>query len=307
MAAAWPWSCYASGCSAARLFFGVTMSEHLLRILDSCRNGNPALMGILNVTPDSFSDGGRFLDASVAVAGAAEMIGEGAAIIDVGAESTRPGAERISAEEQIRRLRDILPAVSRIADDAGVIISIDTTRAAVAAFAVDAGAAVINDVSAGRDDDNMLSLAAEKGCGVVLMHMLGQPATMQSNPRYDDVVGAVKTFLSDRREEAIRAGVSPEQCILDPGIGFGKRLQDNLALMHSLDRFLDLGSPILVGPSRKRFIGEICSVETPVNRLGGTVAACLSCFRRGATLFRVHDIMPVRQALAVAAAIEDCA
>lgn len=257
-------------------------------------------MGVLNVTPDSFSDGGRFLDPRAAVARAAEMTRNGADIIDIGAESTRPGSERVSADEQITRLRRIVPAVAAL----GALVSIDTTRATVAEFALDAGAAVINDVSAGRDDPRMFGLAAERGAAVVLMHMLGEPKTMQADPTYKDVVAEVKQFLAGRLDAAAAAGVPPERCIVDPGIGFGKKLQDNLALLAGIDRLCELGPPVLVGPSRKRFIGELTGQQDAEARTGGTIAACLAAWRRGASILRVHDVGQVAQALAVALAVE---
>jgi dihydropteroate synthase len=270
-------------------------------ILDSHRTGRPAVMGVLNVTPDSFSDGGRFLAAGEALAQARRMVAEGAAVIDVGAESTRPGSARVPAAEQIERLRPILPELSRL----GAIVSIDTTRAEVAEFALDAGAAIVNDVSAGRDDPALLPLVARRGAVVILMHMLGEPATMQQNPVYQDVVGEVREFLAERLAAAQRAGVPRERCIVDPGIGFGKRLEHNLALLSGIGRLAELGRPVMVGPSRKRFLGELTGVQDPAGRTAGTIAACLEAWRAGATLFRVHDVAPVVQALAVARAIRD--
>ena len=275
----------------------------LARILESGLAKRPVLMGILNITPDSFSDGGQFIDPRIAIDRAGELLAAGADIIDCGAESTRPGAERIDASEQIARLEPILPQICQIAERAGSVVSIDTTRAEVAEFAINSGASIVNDVSAGRDDDEMFSLVADKGCALVLMHMLGQPATMQDKPEYGDVLAEVREFLADRLKAACDAGIPSGMCVVDPGIGFGKRLQDNLRLMRELDGLLDLGAVLLVGPSRKRFIGEISSLEDKSERLGGTIAACLQCFQKGATIFRVHDVGPVRQALEVASAI----
>lgn len=268
-------------------------------ILNSHRTGRPALMGVLNVTPDSFSDGGRFFDPAGAVEQARRMVAEGAGIIDVGAESTRPGSQRVTAGEQIARLREVLPAVAGM----GAILSIDTTLAEVADFALDAGAAIVNDVSAGRDDPRLLPLAGERGAAVVLMHMLGEPKTMQQDPVYADVVGEVRDFLSARLEAAVASGVPRERVILDPGIGFGKKLAHNLALLAGIGELCQLGRPVLVGPSRKRFLGELTGVQEPAQRVAGTIAACLEAWRRGATVFRVHDVAPVAQALAVAGAI----
>ena len=268
-------------------------------ILNSPRTRRPIVMGVLNVTPDSFSDGGRFYDPAAAVAQALRMVAEGADAIDAGAESTRPGSDRVSAAEQIRRLEPVLPDVAR----AGVPVSIDTTLGEVAAFALDAGATIINDVSAGRDDPEMLPLAGERAHALILMHMLGEPKTMQENPAYDDVVAEVRDFLAGRLAAAEAAGMARSRCIVDPGIGFGKKLAHNLALLASVDALAELGAPVLVGPSRKRFIGEIAGAETPDQRLGGSIAACLSAHRRGASIFRVHDVAATVQAFAVARAI----
>ena len=219
-------------------------------ILASPRTRRPMVMGILNVTPDSFSDGGQFASPADAVERAIQMIDEGADLIDVGAESTRPGSRRVDADEQINRLRDVLPALA----SAGILVSIDTTLAAVAAFAMDHGAAIINDISAGRDDPAMLPLTASRGAGLVLMHMLGEPATMQRSPAYADVVADVRTFLLDRTAAARRAGVAVERIILDPGLGFGKTADHNLALLANVAEFAKLGMPVLIGASRKRFL-----------------------------------------------------
>ncbi|MCK5114825.1 MAG: dihydropteroate synthase [Phycisphaerae bacterium] len=274
-------------------------------ILNSNRTHRSVVMGILNVTPDSFSDGGGFLEPSIAVAQAQDMLREGASIIDVGAESTQPGSERVSADEQIARLEKILPQVVKLANDAEAFVSIDTTLAKVAAFALDAGAAIVNDVSAGRDDPELLPLVAERNAAVVLMHMLGEPKTMQANPTYQDVVAEVSVFLSKRLAAAEAAGIARRKCIIDPGIGFGKTLQHNLLLLAGIAPLTKLGCPVLIGPSRKRFIGVITGQEDSTHRLGGTVAACLRAFEGGATIFRVHDVGQVRDALLVAGAIDN--
>lgn len=263
----------------------------------------PLVMGILNVTPDSFSDGGLHEDPSTALARAETMLAEGAAIIDVGAESSRPGSQRISPAEQIARLRDILPPLCRLAEGLDRLVSIDTTRAEVARFALDAGAAIVNDISAGQDDPAILPLAGEYDARVVLMHMQGQPATMQAQPRYDDVVAEVRDFLAGRLAAAERAGLDPNRCIIDPGIGFGKTTEHNLALLAHLDALAELGCDVLLGPSRKRFIDAVAAAPQPADRLGGTIAACLAGLTRGARLFRVHDVAPVAQALTIARAI----
>lgn len=265
-------------------------------ILTSHRTGRPAVMGILNVTPDSFSDGGKHFDPAAAVRGARQMVEEGADIIDIGAESTRPSSARVPAGEQIARLREVLPQVAAM----GATVSIDTTRTEVAQFAIESGAAIINDISAGRDDAAIFALAARTGRPIVLMHMLGQPATMQQDPQYQDVVAEVREFLAQRIEAAVAAGVARERIIIDPGIGFGKRLEHNLALLAGTDKLVQLGRPVLIGPSRKRFLAELGGAS---DRLPGTIAACLESYRRGATIFRVHDVAPVRAALAVALAI----
>jgi dihydropteroate synthase len=252
-------------------------------------------MGILNVTPDSFSDGGRFLEAAQALEQAQKMAAEGADVIDIGAESTRPGSARISADEQCRRLAEILPPVCRL----GVAVSIDTTWAAVARWALDAGAAIINDISAGREDAGMLPLAAERGCPLVLMHMQGQPQTMQQAPQYGDVVAEVRQFLADRLTAAEAAGVERRRCIVDPGLGFGKTQEHNLALLAATSALCGLGVPVLIGASRKRFIGAITGVTEPAGRLAGSLAVACATYLAGASLFRVHDVAPTRQALEV--------
>jgi len=272
----------------------------LEEILASHRTGRSAVMGILNVTPDSFSDGGAFLDPSAARVRAEQMLAEGADMIDIGAESTRPGSERVPADEQIARLREVLPAVA----GSGAIVSIDTTLAGVAEFALDAGARIINDISAGRDDPKLLPLAGKRRAPVVLMHMLGEPKIMQADPRYKDVVSEVRDFLAARMAAAVAAGVGGGRIIVDPGIGFGKRLEHNLALLAGVRVLTELGCPVMVGPSRKRFIGELTGETMAARRLGGSIAACLAARRGGATIFRVHDVKETVAAFAVAGAIE---
>ena len=278
----------------------ISMQTTLDDILTSHRTARAVVMGVLNVTPDSFSDGGAFLEAADAKRHGERMVADGADVIDVGAVSTRPGGDRVDAGEQIARLRDILPAVVAC----GTPVSIDTTRSEVAAFALDAGAQLINDVSAGRDDPELLALAAERRAGLVLMHMLGQPKRMQVDPHYDDVVAEVRAFLAERIEAAVAAGVEAGRLIVDPGIGFGKRLEHNLALLAGLGELASLGRPVLIGPSRKRFLGELTHQGDPKQRGAGTVAACLAARRRHATIFRVHDVAALRQALTVAEAID---
>lgn len=257
-------------------------------------------MGILNVTPDSFSDGGKFLDAESAARQTNRMLEEGADIIDIGAESTRPGSQRVPPQQQIERLKDILPMTALT----GAIISIDTTSSKVARFALDAGAHIINDVSAGREDPEILRLAAQRNTPIILMHMLGQPKTMQSAPHYDDVVSDVRDFLAERMETSQAAGVPREHIIVDPGIGFGKCLEHNLALLAGLDQLAELDCPVLLGASRKRFIGELTGRNIASQRIAGTIAACLAARKRGTTIFRVHDVAEVYDALKVFDAIE---
>ncbi len=260
------------------------------------------LMGILNVTPDSFSDGGRYTAVETAVAQGVRMAGEGAEVIDVGGESTRPGAEPVPAAEQIRR---VVPVIERLRPQlpAGVFISIDTTRAEVAAAALDAGADFVNDVSAGRDDPAMFPLVAERGVAIVLMHMQGTPKTMQDNPYYDEVVAEVRAFLLQRAEAALAAGIAREAIVFDPGIGFGKRKRDNLELMAHLDAFVATGYPALLGASRKRFMGAILEVREPAELVAATVATTTLGVMAGVRLFRVHDVAENYQAMQVAWAI----
>jgi dihydropteroate synthase len=262
---------------------------------------DPVLMGVLNVTPDSFSDGGEFFGKEVAAVRAAAMLEEGAEIIDVGGESTRPGSDPVSPEEEARR---VIPVVREIlAERPDAIVSIDTYRSETAEYALGAGVRIVNDVTALRGDPRMVRVVAEARCPVILMHMLGEPKTMQHDPRYDDVLREVRDFLAERAEHAIAEGVEPEKIIVDPGIGFGKTLDHNLALLYHLDVLVELGFPVLVGTSRKSFMGKITGVEEARDRVFGTVAANVVAYERGATLFRVHDVRANREALAVAQAI----
>jgi dihydropteroate synthase len=261
----------------------------------------PVLVGVLNVTPDSFSDGGEFFDLGKAASRAAAMLDEGAEIIDVGGESTRPGSDPVPQEEEVRR---VVPVIQKIlAERPDAIVSIDTYRAATAEAALEAGARIVNDVTALRGDPRMAAVAADAGCPLILMHMLGEPKTMQRDPRYDDVVREVRDFLAGRAGHAIAAGVEPENIILDPGIGFGKTLEHNLALLRRLDSLVELGFPVLFGASRKRFIGRITGVEDARDRVSGKMAANVLAYERGATFFRVHDVRPNREALAIAEAV----
>jgi len=257
-------------------------------------------MGVLNVTPDSFSDGGEFFRAEPAVAHAEKMFDEGAQVIDVGGESTRPGSDPVSPEEELRRVLPVIQGILSARPDS--IVSIDTYRSSIAEAALDAGARAVNDVTA-LGDPRMAGLMAERGCPIILMHMLGEPKSMQQDPRYEDVVREVRDFLAERAERAIRAGVELENIILDPGIGFGKALEHNLKLLKRLDSLVELGFPVLVGVSRKSFLGKITGCEDPKSRLFGTMAANVLAYERGANLFRVHDVRANKEALAVAAAI----
>ena len=257
------------------------------------------VIGILNVTPDSFSDGGSFLDRATAIAHATRMIDDGADILDVGGESTRPGSTPVSADEELERVH---PVIQRLAElHPAVPISIDTRKADVAAEALDAGATIVNDVSGGADPA-MFDVVRDREAAVVLMHMQGDPTTMQEAPHYDDVVGEVHEYLRQRIEAAELAGIDPERIAVDPGIGFGKDLDHNLELMHGVDAFLDLGRPVVVGPSRKKFIGTILDLPKE-ERVEGTVGAVVWMVARGAHLVRVHDVREVVRAVRVSDAI----
>jgi dihydropteroate synthase len=260
----------------------------------------PLIMGILNVTPDSFSDGGKFADVGAALAQVGRMVSEGADIIDIGGESTQPGADPVSAEEQMRR---VVPVITAIRQRMDISISIDTTSATVAKAALAAGANIINDVSAGQDDAAILTLAANTGVPVILMHRQGTPKTMQDNPYYDDVVQEVLAALKRRVDAAVSAGVKKENIVLDPGIGFGKRKQDNLDLLAHLDKLVELGFPVLLGTSRKRFMGGICAVTEASELVTATAVTTALGVMAGVQLFRVHDVKENRHAADVAWAI----
>lgn len=268
-------------------------------------------MGVVNVTPDSFSDGGSWLDPDAAVAHAAKLRDEGAEVVDVGGESTRPGAEPVPTEVELGR---VVPVVERLARELdGLPISIDTQKAAVAAAALDAGAIIVNDVSAARSDPEMLPLVAARGAGLVLMHMQGTPRDMQRDPRYSDVVAEVADFLRARVQACLQAGIDPSRIAVDPGIGFGKRLEHNLELLRRLPELAELGYPLVVGVSRKSFIAQVnrawnappaAHPRAAIERLGGTAAAVAAAVRGGARLLRVHDVAVMGEALRVAAALE---
>jgi dihydropteroate synthase len=256
------------------------------------------IMGILNVTPDSFSDGGEWWDFDEAVAHGRQLIADGADILDVGGESTRPGAEPVAVDEELRR---VVPVV-RALRDAGAQLSVDTMKLTVAEAAVSAGATYVNDVTAFRHDPELASFVADRGCDCCLMHMLGEPRTMQHDPRYDDVVDDVRAFLEGRIEFAVGEGVREERIMVDPGIGFGKTLDHNLELLRRLDELVTLGFPVVVGTSRKSFLGRLTGREDPHERVAATLATTVMALERGASVFRVHDVAPTRDAVAVAAA-----
>jgi dihydropteroate synthase len=265
------------------------------------QSGIPFIMGVLNVTPDSFSDGGDFIDQEAAVARGLEMLRNGADVIDVGGESTRPGAAPVDAAEEMRR---VLPVIKTLREHTGARISIDTFKPEVARAAVEAGADIWNDVMALREA-GAIETAAELGVPVILMHMAGTPATMQGAPQYRDVVNEVCDFLTDRADIAMAGGVDAGSIWLDPGIGFGKSLDHNLALMRDLDQVIALGYPVLFGASRKRFIAAIDEGAAETERLGGSLAAALRAAQAGAAMVRVHDIRMTLQALKVQAAIRE--
>ena len=254
-------------------------------------------MGVVNVTPDSFSDGGLFLDADAAVAQGERLAAEGADLLDVGGESTRPGSEGVPQEEELRR---VVPVVERLAAE-GHRVSIDTAKPGVARRALAAGATLVNDVTAFRDPD-MAGVVAEAGVDCCLMHMLGEPRTMQEDPRYDDVVDDVKAFLEERLRFAVGEGVAEERVWLDPGIGFGKTVEHNLELLRRLDEIAAIGRPVVIGTSRKSFLGKLTGGRAEDERLPGTIATSVLALERGASVFRVHDVAQVRDALTVATA-----
>ncbi|HEX6532871.1 MAG TPA: dihydropteroate synthase [Nitrospira sp.] len=261
----------------------------------------PLLMGIINVTPDSFSDGGQFCDPQRAVEHAIRLVGEGADLLDIGAESTRPGAQPVDEQEECRRL---IPVVAAVAKAVSVPISVDTSKAEVAKAAIDAGAVMVNDVTALRGDSAMVEIVAKAGAGLALMHMQGSPQTMQHAPHYDDVIEEVARFLAARARFAIEHGVARNRIVLDPGIGFGKTLTHNLDLLANLRVLKELGYPLLVGPSRKGFIGQLTrqSVEA---RGWGTAAVVALAVEQGANILRVHDVAPMKDVANVAAALAE--
>jgi dihydropteroate synthase len=256
------------------------------------------IMGIVNVTPDSFSDGGEWFERDAAIAHGRQLVAEGASILDVGGESTRPFADPVPEDEERAR---VVPVIAALADT-GAQLSVDTMKLGVARDAIAAGATFVNDVTAFRHDPALAGFVAEHGCDCCLMHMLGDPRTMQVDPRYDDVVSEVKAFLEERAAFAMREGVAAERIAIDPGIGFGKTVAHNLELLRRLDEFLPLGFPVLIGTSRKAFLGKLAGREDPHDRVSATVATNVLALERGASLFRVHDVAATADALTVAAA-----
>jgi dihydropteroate synthase len=256
-------------------------------------------MGVLNVTPDSFSDGGKFFDHDKAIEQGLQMVAEGATIIDVGPESTRPGAQAVTTDEQVRRT---IPVITKLAKKIKACISIDTTNYEVAKAALDAGANIINDITA-LADKRMAQLAAEQKVPVILMHMQGTPRTMQVEPKYDDVVAEVLKFLLERAKRAEKLGISKKRIFIDPGIGFGKTVEHNLKLLANLDKFVKTSYRVLIGPSRKWFIGKLTGKENPADRAFGTAAAVALCASAGVSIVRVHDVAKMVEVVKIANAI----
>lgn len=259
----------------------------------------PKITGVLNVTPDSFSDGGEFFDAEKAIQRAKRMVADGADIIDIGGESTRPFSDPVSVEEELRRVKPVLKA---LVDETAVPISIDSYKPEVVRHCLELGAHMVNDVTGLRNEE-MIQLVAKYKVPVVIMHMLGNPKTMQENPKYKDVVQDIKAFLQDRLIVAKKAGI--KDIIIDPGIGFGKTVEHNLEIIRRLGEFQSLGHPILIGPSRKSFIGKILQIDDPQERLEGTLAAVALCVYNGADILRVHDVKECRRAIGIARAIKN--
>ena len=262
--------------------------------------GQPLVMGVLNVTPDSFSDGGAFANPKAAVARGIQMAAEGADLIDIGGESTRPGARRVSVREELQR---ILPVIKRLATAVRIPLSIDTSKAEVAAHALAVGASLVNDVTALQGDPEMAGVVARHRAAVILMHMRGTPATMQRTPRYHDVVQDVLDFLIQAAQRAERSGIHQRRILIDPGLGFGKTVRHNVELLRALPRFLSLGFPLMIGPSRKSFIGRTLNVDIQ-DRLAGTLACVAHAQHAGVHIVRAHDVLPAVQLLRMLAVIE---
>ena len=257
-------------------------------------------MGVVNVTPDSFSDGGRFFDPASAVEHALHLASEGADILDIGGESSRPGSTPVSEAEEMRR---VIPVIKALRGATDLPISVDTTKAAVAKAALDEGAAMINDITALRADERMAGIVSEAGCAICLMHMKGEPRTMQKAPVYADAPAEIRSFLKERIDFAVKSGIARELIFVDPGIGFGKRLEDNLAILKHIGLFKDLGCPVLIGASRKAFIGMLLDQAQPDQRLFGTLGAIAAAVAGGADAVRVHDVKPARELIQVMNAI----
>jgi dihydropteroate synthase len=263
-------------------------------------SGHGMIMGVLNVTPDSFSDGGEFFSVDKAVAYGMKMAGEGAHIVDVGGESTRPGAEPVSIDEELRR---VLPVIEKLRDKIDIFISVDTSKAAVAGAAIDAGASIVNDVTGGRGEDKMMSLVAKRNAGFIIMHMQGNPRNMQIDPRYVDVVSEVADFFRQQYARALECGIDPMAIAFDPGIGFGKTLEHNLELLANLERLRVKDRPLVIGVSRKSFLGKLIGAANTNDRLTPTVALTSLLRARGADVFRVHDVKENLDGLRAAEAI----
>jgi dihydropteroate synthase len=278
----------------------LTATQSPQRLAALLKIGRPLVMGVLNVTPDSFSDSGKFAATDAAVAHAHAMCADGADLIDLGGESTRPGAQPVPEAQQIQR---VVPVLNALADRADVTVSIDTSRAAVARAALDAGAAIVNDITAGRGDSQMFPLVAARGVPIILMHMQGTPATMQLNPSYQDVMVEVSEFLQDRLRVAAAAGIPLERTLLDPGIGFGKTMAHNLQLLRRQIELKHLGRPMVIGASRKKFIGTMTGETKPGERVMGTAAAVAWSVANGADIVRVHDVAAMARVVRMIRAI----
>ena len=270
--------------------------------MNNNQKNKPQIMGILNVTPDSFSDGGQFDSLGAAVKQGKCLINEGANIIDIGGESTRPGSIRISSKEQIQRVVHVIKEINETKPK-DIQISIDTTRSDVAEAALNLGAEIVNDVSGGKDDPEIIQLCNDRKCSYIIMHMQGTPETMQNNPTYNNVVSEILFFLETKAEEYIKAGINEDKIIIDPGIGFGKTSTHNLTLLNNLSIFVNSGYSVLLGASRKRFMGDICDVDIPSELIGATTATTALGVQAGVKMFRVHDVKENRQAADTAWAI----
>ena len=277
------------------------------QFLAHIQSGQPMVMGIVNVTPDSFSDGGQFATTDTAIAHGRRLLEEGAHILDIGGESTRPGADTVSVEDEKARVVPVIEGLRDAAAKAGAYLSVDTRNAATMAAVIEAGADIINDITALEGDPASMDVVARSGLPVILMHMQGEPQKMQDNPEYDDVVTEVRAYLDARIEACVAAGIDRSLIILDPGIGFGKTVEHNLSLMKHLDDYAESGLPLLLGVSRKSFIGLLDDNAPATDRLGGSLAAALAGYSRGAAILRVHDVAATRQALMIWRAIEDAA